>query len=294
MSASIFFVSDSIHSRVTSSPYYKVFTGAAIEFEPVTTKPGQSGIVLHETGFLPANRDWLHSSVFSPYWRLYHNQQSGHSVRVGEINVGLTPEHIMLIPSHCLCHLWGVEPVPSFWIHFSFDRTLAVDQSLPVLLKPRKTELCLIHEVQRMILADKTREPAREIFGYGMALLDVVLARPELRWKPPMPENMERVRRAIEERFGKALPNSDLARVACLSVAGFERAFKRHFGTTAARYVTELRVREAAHLLLQTDQSLDAIAAQTGFPNRAYFSRVFKNITAEPPAGFRRSHRRTT
>jgi YesN/AraC family two-component response regulator len=45
---------------------------------------------------------------------------------------------------------------------------------------------------------------------------------------------------------------------------------------------------------LQTDQTLDAIAAQTGFPNRAYFSRVFKNITAEPPAGFRRSHRRTT
>jgi AraC family transcriptional regulator, arabinose operon regulatory protein len=76
--------------------------------------------------------------------------------------------------------------------------------------------------------------------------------------------------------------------------AGFERAFKRHFGTTAARYVAELRVREAAHLLLQTDQTLDAIAAQTGFPNRAYFSRVFKNITAEPPASFRRKHRRTT
>jgi AraC-like DNA-binding protein len=287
-------VSDSIHSRVTDSPYYKVFTGAAIEFDPVATKPGKTGIVLHETGYLPANRDWMHSSVFSPYWRLYYNQQGGHYVRIGESSVKLTPEHIVLIPSHCLCSFEGLHSVPHFWIHFSFERALANDQPLPVLLKPRATELCLIREVQRLILADKKREPGLELFGYGMALLDVVLVRPELRWRPTMPANMERVRQVIEERLGQAFSNSDLAQVAGLSGTGLERAFKRHFGTTPARYVTELRVREAAHLLLQTDQTLEAIAELTGFPNRAYFSRVFKHVTAESPASFRRKHRRTT
>ncbi len=102
------------------------------------------------------------------------------------------------------------------------------------------------------------------------------------------------MRRVIEERFGKALPNSGLARVAGRSVAGFERAFKRHIGTTPARYFTELRVREAAHLLSQTDQRRDDIAAQTGFPNRAYFSRVVKHVTAESPASFRRKHRKSS
>jgi AraC-like DNA-binding protein len=230
--------------------------------------------------------------VFSPYWRLYYNQKGGHFTRVGESSVELTPEHIMLIPSHCLCGFEGLPPTSHFWIHFSFGRTLTADQALPALLKPRETELCLIREVQRMILADKTREPERELFGYAMALLDVVLARPELRWKAPVPENMERVRRCIEERLRDPLPNAALAKEAGLSVAGLERAFKRHFGTTAARYVTETRVREAAHLLLRTDQTLDDIADQTGFPNRAYFSRVFKNVTTEPPARFRRQHRR--
>jgi transcriptional regulator GlxA family with amidase domain len=148
--------------------------------------------------------------------------------------------------------------------------------------------------VQRLILADRAREPGRELFGYGMALLDVILARPELRWRASLPANMERVRQVIEERLGKALPNSVLAREAGLSETGLERAFKRHFGTTPGRYVTELRVREAAYLLAQTDQSLDDIATQTGFPNRAYFSRVFKHVTAESPASFRRKHRRTT
>lgn len=234
----------------------------------------------------------MHSNVFSPVWRLYYTQKGGHFLRIGERSVELTPEHIMLIPSHCLFHCMGLQPVPHFWITFSFGRTLAAEQSLPVLLKPREAELCLIREAQRLILGNQTRAPASELLGYGMALLDVVLTRPELRWRSPVPENIERVRRTIEERLGKPLPNSVLAREAGLSVAGLERAFKRHFGTTAARYVTETRVREAAQLLSQTDQTLDDIAEQTGFPNRAYFSRVFKNITDEPPARFRQRQRR--
>ena len=51
-------------------------------------------------------------------------------------------------------------------------------------------------------------------------------------------------------------------------------------------------MREAARLLVQGDATLEAIAERTGFPNRAYFSRVFKQVTAESPAAFRRRHRR--
>jgi hypothetical protein len=130
----------------------------------------------------------MHSNVFSPVWRLYYNQKGGHFVRIGASCVELTPEHVMLIPSHCLCHL----------------------------------------------------------LGYGMALLNLVLTRPELQWNTPLPANMERVRQVIEERLAQALPNATLAKVAGLSVDALERAFKRHFGTTAARYVTKLRVREAS------------------------------------------------
>ena len=292
MSTIIPFMSDSARNKLDAGPYYAAFSMHGIRFAPLATKAGQTGIVLHETGYLPASRDWLHSNVFSPGWRLYYNQKGGHCVRIGESSVELTPEHIMLIPSHCLCQFTGLHPVPHFWIQFSFGRALAADQPLPVLLKPRELELCLIDGAQRLILADETREPRRELLGYGMALLDMVMTRPELRWRPALPENMERVRQAIEERLSEAIPNSALSKVAGLSVDALERAFKRHFGTTAARYVTELRVREAAHLLSQTDQTLEAIADLTGFPNRAYFSRVFKKVTDESPARFRRKHRR--
>jgi transcriptional regulator GlxA family with amidase domain len=100
------------------------------------------------------------------------------------------------------------------------------------------------------------------------------------------------VRQYIEKQYGTKLLAPELARRAGLSIAGFNRAFKRHFGTTPAMYVIEMRVREAARLLLQTDETLDAIAEECGFPNRAYFSRVFKRVTGAAPAGFRTNHRR--
>lgn len=182
--------------------------------------------------------------------------------------------------------------MPTFWLAFSFTRILHPDHTPPVLLKPLDTELCLIRDLRRLIVADRAWEPIDAIFRNSLALLHVVLARREVRWQPPVPDNMLRVRHYIEENLDLALANPSLARHAGLSVAGFERVFKRHFGATAARYVSEMRVREAARLLLQTDTTIDAIAEQTGFPNRAYFSRVFKRVIDEAPAGFRREHRR--
>ena len=102
------------------------------------------------------------------------------------------------------------------------------------------------------------------------------------------------MRQHIEVRLRTRLTSPALAKLAGLSVAGFNRAFRRHFGCASARYVTEMRVREAARLLLQSHANIDAIAEQSGFANRAYFSRVFKQVTDEGPAGFRSKHQRMT
>ncbi|MDO8539902.1 MAG: AraC family transcriptional regulator, partial [Opitutaceae bacterium] len=150
----------------------------------------------------------------------------------------------------------------------------------------------LIRDLQQLIIADATWDPTDAIYRNSLALLQVVLSRPELRWQWPVPESLARVREYIEGQIGTKLLAPDLARRASMSVAAFNRAFKRHFGTTPASFVIEMRVREAARLLLQTDETIDAIAEKTGFPNRAYLSRMFKRVTDEAPAGFRRKHRR--
>lgn len=285
-------VSNPIKARANAGAYDRPFSGVGIEFDPLGVQPGRTGLTLHEAGFLPNLSDWNFPSVFSPFWRLYYNEQRGHCVYFGDWIVELTPAHLVLIPPHVLFHCVGTNPVPALWVAFSFTRKLHPEVVVPAQLPPRDTELCLIRDLSRLIGEVENRRASDPIQRNSLALLQVVLARPELRWQPPLPENLDRVRKHIEGHVGAVLANPALARLAGLSEAGFNRAFKRHFGTTPARYVTETRVREAARFLLQTGESIDSIAEQTGFPNRAYFSRVFKNITGQGPAGFRRLHRR--
>jgi AraC family transcriptional regulator of arabinose operon len=285
-------VSDSRVPRVNVGAYDLPFSGVGIEYDPLGVKPGRTGITLHETGYLPANSQWNFPGVFSPFWRLYYNANRGHCVLFGEQMTELTPQHIMLIPPHCLFHCLGGNAVANFWMAFSFTRKPHAAVNPPILLAPRDTELCLIRDLREFILADRDWQPTDAIYRNSLALLQVVLARAELRWQAPPPENLERVRQHIEARLQTKLLSPGLAKLAGLSTAGFNRSFQRCFGTSPARYVTEMRVREAARLLLQSNDTIEAIAEHAGFPNRAHFSRVFKQVTGEAPASFRRKHQR--
>ncbi len=283
-------MSYSTHERINVGAYDQPFSGVGIEYFPLGVKPGRSGLTLHESGYLPASANWNFPSVFSPFWRLQHNSKPGHCLMFGDRMVELTPEYLVMTPGHCLFHCLGQQPVPSLWQTFSFTGKLHSSMSIPVLLPLRNTEICLMEDLTNLISADRSWEPTDAIYRTSLALLQVTLARPELQWQPPIPAPLARIRTYIEQHIGERLPNPLLAREAAMSVTGFERAFRRHFGTTAALYVSEMRVREAGRRLLQTDQNIDQIAESTGFPNRAYFSRVFKKITGESPAAFRRKH----
>jgi len=280
-----------INGRVNSGAYDRPFSGVGIEFDPLGIKPGRSGVSLHETGFLAANSQWNFPAVFSPFWRFYFNEFRGHCVLFGERMLELLPGQIMLIPPHCLFHCLGGNPVPTFWMAFSFTRRLHRDVVPPVLLKARDTDLCLIRDLKNLILPNSSLRPDDAVLRNSLALLHVVLSRPELSWQPPVPNNLARAIEHIESRLDTRLAVEALARLAGMSPAGFNRAFRSQFGTSPSRYVTEMRVREAARRLLQEDETIDAIAEKTGFPNRAYFSRVFKQVTGEAPAGFRRTHK---
>lgn len=291
MSNTLILVSDPIKARVNLGAYDRPFSGVGIEYDPLGVKPGRTGITLHETGYLPANDRWNFPATFSPFWRMYYNPSPGHVIIFRGRTIELTPDRLVLIPPHCLFHSLGSQPAAHFWITFSFTHQLEPDQDLPVCLPPRDTELCLIRDLSELVLANTGWQPTDVIYRNSLALLHVVLSRPELRWRSPPPEHLDRVRRHIEAHLDTRMSMAGLAVVAGLSPAGFNRAFKRHFGTSPARFVAEMRVREAARLLLTTRQTIDDIAEETGFPNRAYFSRVFKQITDEAPAGFRRRHR---
>jgi AraC-like DNA-binding protein len=52
-------------------------------------------------------------------------------------------------------------------------------------------------------------------------------------------------------------------------------------------YLNHVRLRNAAHLLRETDQSIADIANASGFSDQSYFDRRFKRAFGQTPKEFR-------
>jgi len=286
------FVSDSALREKNRGAYASPFSGVGIEFFPLGVTPDHSGLVLHEAGYLPHNDWWEFPRVLSPFWRLYYNARPGHRVVFAEGEFELDPDHLVLIPDHQLFHCYGREPVPNLWLHFNLARRPSPRQQVPIVLRPTASEASLIGDLRDRFRCGVAGFDRDRIFHSALALLHAVLSRPELQWQGCPPSAVMRVVRYVEQHYRSRLSVPRLAEMVGLCTESLARQFKRFQGETLGRFIVKIRVREAAHLLTHTAQTIDQVAERTGFPNRAYLSRVFKQITGQSPAEFRRLHAR--
>ena len=68
-----------------------------------------------------------------------------------------------------------------------------------------------------------------------------------------------------------------------ISPRHLERLFKRYLNTTPAKYYTDLRLRRARNLLLQTNMSVMEVSVACGFISSSHFSKAYRNLFGYPP-----------
>ncbi len=98
----------------------------------------------------------------------------------------------------------------------------------------------------------------------------------------------ERIRRFIRQHLHQPISLDDLAREARLSKYHFARKFKRITGQTPMSLVNQMRVEAARSLILQTDLTLEAVAAQVGLADASHLSHAFRRLTGRTPGSLRR------
>ena len=263
---------------------------AAVKHTPWDATASQAEVVLHEWGYRPKCRGWLYQSVCSPYWRLYYNSKKGHSIQLSDGMLGLGPEHLVLIPPHCIFDCRGVSPVPHFWIHFSYPKHPVHSPPKPVVLPPLEAELSLIRTLQSLRIETPSFSPTEKDLLLGMALIHAVLSRDELSWRAALPAPLLKTLEFIERNFTSELNSNDLAKIAGLSVSGLYRIFQMHLHTSPGNHVLGLKIQKAIHLLKETDMSIEQIADATGFHDRFHLTKIFKKMTGKTPPQFRKEH----
>ncbi len=95
----------------------------------------------------------------------------------------------------------------------------------------------------------------------------------------------------IDANLSRSLLNPQLARLCQMNEDYFIYRFKECMGQTPGEYIREQRVKLAAQKLLFTADSIEQIAADSGFGSRFYLSRVFTKVAGLSPAAYRKASR---
>jgi AraC-like DNA-binding protein len=102
---------------------------------------------------------------------------------------------------------------------------------------------------------------------------------------------LEDVRLYVTDRLSRSLDIGELAASRGLSRSHFSHRFKAATGLSPAQWVQQIRLEEATHRLLSTDQKLETVARDTGLGNANQLCKIFRRRFHLSPGEFRRQMR---
>lgn len=91
----------------------------------------------------------------------------------------------------------------------------------------------------------------------------------------------------MQQNYARPLARWEIAEAVGVSEDYLTRTFNRELGISPWDYINRYRILQAKNLLKASNQSIGAIAHQTGFKDQTYFSRVFRKMTGQSPQAFR-------
>jgi len=107
----------------------------------------------------------------------------------------------------------------------------------------------------------------------------------------PKSDRIQKVLTYASRHLDSRLDVEELANVAALGPRQFNRVFLKETGQSPAKAIENLRLEAARNLMEETDQTLDAVAQQTGFSDRDRMRRAFLRAFGQPPQTIRRAAR---
>ncbi|MFW6061004.1 MAG: helix-turn-helix domain-containing protein [Phycisphaeraceae bacterium] len=280
---------------------------------PTTPPPSSAGwpglddhlhVRLLAASCLTIDHRWNAQRVRSSYWRLYVHGRSGAWLALERGRHALPPRQVHFVPPWVRFSCHNTRPLRHLFLHFDLlPLPAAVVRELfpaPVSLAPNTTTRSAIAMLRRQFQQRADRDaPVTVAAAKTLAYAALTSLFDQL--EPAQAHRLQAFARGehpvgpalrhIDQYLDEPLDNAQLAELCHFSESHFIRRFRDTLGQTPAQYILERRISRAAEQLLFTDQSIDHIAASTGFANRFHFTRMFTRRMGLPPAQYRRTDR---
>ncbi len=91
----------------------------------------------------------------------------------------------------------------------------------------------------------------------------------------------------IEHNYAENLSLSEIAMIAALSENHLLRCFKQVFGLSPFKYMSILRIQEAARQMKTSDKPISEIAMEVGYSSMSNFSHYFKSLMGASPSRYK-------
>lgn len=109
----------------------------------------------------------------------------------------------------------------------------------------------------------------------------------ELEWVSFDDELANKLADLIQKAYGEPLSLQDMATRLYISPYYLQRCFKKVMKMSPARFLLLTRLEKAKSMLLDSKESITAIALKVGFQNSAHFSAVFHKHVGCSPSSYR-------
>lgn len=267
--------------------------------------PDELHVRVFITRCVDIDETWDTQDVYSSFWRLYVNNRGGARAILPNPRSAfeLTPGRVHIIPAWVRFSCHNTEALRHCYIHFDvlglsanvvrevFDKPMTlprgrqldalqsqwvrdmrsnVAQDLSVMCTTKALAFTAVGLMMRGLSPEQLAYCARYLYGQ---------------------QSITPAIEFIENHLEQPLENEKLAKLCHVSDDHFIRLFRKCIGQTPAQYVLDRRVSKAAQKLIFSTESVDAIAEQTGFCDRFYFTRVFSNRMGLSPAAYRKKDR---
>ena len=183
-----------------------------------------------------------------------------------------------------------------FWSHFSgtaCEMLESLRSEAPVVLEVNDRKQWE-SAFEKMIHARycRIREGDALCDAYMSVLLALILqSRQQAEGATPVLGNqrLEKVLSRMHVQFKNPIRIGEYAQMCHVTEDQFIRMFKAYTGLPPYRYQLRLRIQRAVEMLENTSVSVTQCAEIVGFNDVAYFSRIFKKFTGNPPSYYKQS-----